>query len=181
MQTMRSIYTKLPPEIISQILRTNRETLDQLVVLLSVCRLWYRIVFPILYDTVYLSWDAPVFAARLLDEDLTLAHNPRLSTSGINIPAPIEGLRAADYVKALILDNRLQREPPIIHPLEERVLHAGLLFLKKLKRIDWALPFYPRDMRFFDYLSFRCPEIEYVSFEICDHSHYRHISGEYCF
>ncbi|CAE6415774.1 unnamed protein product [Rhizoctonia solani] len=173
---MSSIHAKLPPEIISQILHTNWENLDQLAVLLRVCRLWYRIVFPILYQTVYLSWNAPIFATRLLDEDLTLTHNPRLPIAGINIPPPIEGLRAADHVQVLILDNRLQRELPIIQPLEERILHVGLLLLKKLKRIDWSLPFYPRDMRFFDYLSFRCPEIEYVSFEICDHSHYRQIS-----
>ncbi|KAF8754911.1 hypothetical protein RHS01_05650 [Rhizoctonia solani] len=34
------------------------------------------------------------------------------------------------------------------------------------------------DMRFFDYLSFRCPDIEYVSFEISDHSLYRRISDQ---
>ncbi|KAF8685727.1 hypothetical protein RHS04_00652 [Rhizoctonia solani] len=130
---------------------------------------------------IYLSWNAPAFATRLLDEDLLLAHHPRLSTLGtlgINIPPPIEGLRAADHVRALILDNRLQREVPVMQPLEERILHVGLLLLKKLKRIDWTLPFYPMDMRFFDYLSFRCPDIEYVSFEISDHSLYRRISDQ---
>ncbi|KAJ1303352.1 hypothetical protein OPQ81_011547 [Rhizoctonia solani] len=163
------------PELISQILLSERHSLSQLANLSKVCRLWYRIVFPVLYHTVYLSWDAPLFAARLLDEDLPLEHLQR-SELEVDIPHPIEGLRAADHVQALILDNRMQREVPVLQPLEEYILHVGFLLLKKLKRIDWNLPFYPKDMKFFDYLSFRCPEIEYVSFEICDRSPFRMIS-----
>ncbi|KAG8734113.1 hypothetical protein FRC11_011799, partial [Ceratobasidium sp. 423] len=172
---MAAIPAKLPLELISQILLSERESLSQLVRFLKVCRLWYQIVFPVLYHTVYLSWDAPLFATRLLDEDLTLAHDPHTGL-GVGIPCPIEGLRAADHVQALILDNRTQREIPVLQPLEEYIMHVGFLLLKKLKRIDWNLPFYPRDTKFFDYLSFRCPEIEYVSFEICDHSRFRALS-----
>ncbi|CAE6460512.1 unnamed protein product [Rhizoctonia solani] len=173
---MTAIHAKLPPELISQIILYERHSLSSLAKLAKVCRLWYRLIFPVLYHTVYLSWDAPLFATRLLDEDLTLAHNLHRSGLGAEILCPIEGLRAADHVQALILDNRMQRELAVLHPLEEYIMHVGFPLLKKLKRIEWSLPFYPRDIKFFDVLRFRCTEIEYVSFEIDDYSDYRKIS-----
>ncbi|CUA68758.1 hypothetical protein RSOLAG22IIIB_03617 [Rhizoctonia solani] len=175
---MAAIHATLPPELISQIILSERHSLSTLAKLAKVCRLWYRITFPALYHRVYLSWDAPPFAARLLDEDLALAHNLRGSGLETEVLYPIEGLRAADHVQALILDNRMQREIPALQPLEECIMHVGLLLLKKLKRIEWSLPFYPRDIKFFDVLRFRCPEIEYVSFEIHDYSGDRRISDK---
>ncbi|CAE6520836.1 unnamed protein product [Rhizoctonia solani] len=175
---MTAIHTKLPLELISQIVLSEQHSLSSLAKLAKVCRLWYRIVFPVLYHTVYLSWDAPPFATRLLDEDLTLAHNLHRFGLGADVPYPVEGLRAADHVQALILDNRMQRAIPVLQPLEECIMHVGFPLLKKLKRIEWSLPFYPRDIKFFDVLRFRCPEIECVSFEISDYDGHRKISDE---
>jgi hypothetical protein len=178
---MASLRTKLPVELISQILLSSHPSPSQLVSFSKVCHLWYQVVFPTLYHTVYLSWDAPLFATRILDEDLTLVQSASRSTLGLDrIPPPVGGLYVADHVQALILDNRMQRETPLIQPLEEQVMHIAFLLLKKLKRIDWGLPCLPVDMRFFDHLSFRCNDIESVSFDIRDNSPFTRLpNGEH--
>lgn len=166
---MATIHAKLPVELVSQILLSGQPSLSQLVTISQVCHLWYQLVFPTLYETLYLSWDAPIFATRILDEDLTLTHSATRSTLSFDrIPLPIDGFRVADHVQGLVLDRRMQREEPVLQPLEDAIVHVAFLLLKKLKRIDWGLPFLPRDMRFFDFLSFRCNEIEYISFDIPD-------------
>ncbi|KAF8606859.1 hypothetical protein BDV93DRAFT_593387 [Ceratobasidium sp. AG-I] len=162
--------TQLPLELVSQIIFLGDPSPAGLAALSKVCHLWYRIIFPTLYSTVYLSWDAPIFAARIMDEHIATHYIARTSTSETIRPfSVIDGLRVVDYVQALVLDGRLQREQPIFHQQEFDIMRAAFPLLKGLKRIDWGLSWLPSSSQFFRDMSHHCRSIEHVSFEIPDH------------
>ncbi|QRV77663.1 hypothetical protein RhiJN_05678 [Ceratobasidium sp. AG-Ba] len=160
--------TQLPVEILFHILLSSNFPLADLATFSKVCRQWYRILFPALYDTVYLSWDVPVFAARILYEHIPQQDLPITPTrlGDIRPAAPINGFRVTDYIKKLILDNRVNRQRHGFCSLESAIVAAALPKLIRLKSIEWALPWLPEKAEMFSVLSQHCKKIEHISFDI---------------
>lgn len=168
--SMAPSNTQLPVELLSQILFLGDPSPAGLAALSKVCHLWYQIIFPTLYSTVYLSWNAPIFATRIMDEHIATHYVASSSTSEIVQPfSVIDGLRVVDHVQALVLDSRMQREQPIFHQQEFDIMRAAFPLLKGLRRIDWGLPWLPGDPQFFREMSRHCRGIEHLSLDIPDH------------
>jgi hypothetical protein len=165
---MTSSNAQLPVELLLQILLSPDLSLADLTELSRVCHLWYQVIYPILYSTVYLSWNAPSFAARILDEHLVhhTASDGSSDSNNYRISSPVDGLRIVDHVRTLVLDTRMQRQRPVFHQLEYATIEAAFPLLNKLKKIDWGLPWLPANLQLFRTLSRYCVDIEHVSFEI---------------
>ncbi|KAG9101855.1 hypothetical protein FS749_002279, partial [Ceratobasidium sp. UAMH 11750] len=162
--------TQLPVELLFQIFSLGLPLAD-LAVLSRVCHTWYQIIFPLLYETVYLSWDAPIFAARILDEHLArhtlLAGSSAPQNRCPSRPSrPIDGLRVTDYVQSLVVDTRISRQSHKFYQLESDIITSAFPMLKKLKKIDWTLPWLPNDTEMFRALSQHCRSMEHFSFNI---------------
>ncbi|KAG8772422.1 hypothetical protein FRC12_003083 [Ceratobasidium sp. 428] len=164
---MASPNNQLPVEIFLQIILSSGLSLADLAVFSRVSHSWYRVIFPALYDTVCLSWDAPIFAARVLDEHLVhcalTSTFPRLAHR--HPSSPIGGLRVVDHVHGLVLDTRVPRSYSF-HQLESDIITAAFPMLKKLKRVDWTLPWLPDTTHMFRAWNHYHINIQHFSFDI---------------